>query len=41
MFLAADRAQKCNRITALGLDYTKINQWNRFYDIPEDYECKH
>jgi uncharacterized protein len=41
MFLAADRVQKCNRITALGLDYKELNQWNRFYDMPEDYGCKH
>ena len=41
MFLAADRVQKCNRITALGLDFKKLNSQNRFSDSIDDYGCKH
>lgn len=41
MFLAADRVQKCNRITSLDLDYRKINNQNRFSDLVEDYGCNH
>lgn len=41
MFLAADRVQKCNRITLLGLDEKKLNQHNRFPDPADDYSCKH
>ena len=41
MFLAADRVQKCNRITALDLDFKKLNSQNRFPDSVDDYGCKH
>ncbi len=41
MFLAADRVQKCNRITLLGLDFKKLNKHNRFSDPADDYSCKH
>jgi putative membrane protein insertion efficiency factor len=41
MFLAADRVQKCNRITALDLDLKKLNSQNRFPDSVDDYGCKH
>lgn len=41
MFLAADRVQKCNRITALDLDFNKLNSQNRFPDSVDDYGCKH
>ncbi|MES2381655.1 MAG: membrane protein insertion efficiency factor YidD [Bacteroidota bacterium] len=41
MFLAADRVQKCNRITLLGLDLKKLNKHNRFNDSADDYSCKH
>jgi len=41
MFLAADRVQKCNRITVLDLDFKKLNSQNRFPDSVDDYGCKH
>lgn len=41
MFLAADRVQKCNRITLLGLDIKKLNKYNRFSDPADDYSCEH
>lgn len=41
MFLAADRVQKCNRITTLDLDFKKLNSQNRFPDSVEDYGCNH
>jgi putative membrane protein insertion efficiency factor len=41
MFLAADRVQKCNRITALDLDFKKLNSQNRYPDSVDDYGCKH
>ncbi len=41
MFLAADRVQKCNRITLLDLDLKKLNKWHKFDDPAEDYGCKH
>jgi putative membrane protein insertion efficiency factor len=41
MFLAADRVQKCNRITALDLDIKKLNSQNKFPDSVDDYGCKH
>jgi len=40
MFLAADRVQKCNRITVLDLDFKKLNSQNRFPDSVDDYGCK-
>jgi putative membrane protein insertion efficiency factor len=41
IFLAADRVQKCNRITALDLDFKKLNSQNRFPDSVDDYGCNH
>jgi putative membrane protein insertion efficiency factor len=41
MFLTADRVQRCNRITALGLDLTKLNKQFKFQDLPKEYGSKH
>lgn len=41
MFLAADRVQKCNRITVLDLDLKKLTPQNKFPDSADDYGCKH
>lgn len=41
IFLSADRVQRCNRITALGLNIRNLNSQFKFPDNPEEYSCKH
>ena len=41
IFLSADRVQRCNRITALGLNIKNLNSQFKFPDNPEEYSCKH
>ncbi len=41
IFLSADRVQRCNRITALGLKINKLNERFKWNDSPEDYSCRH
>lgn len=41
VFLSADRVQRCNRITALGLNIKNLNSQFKFPDNPEEYNCKH
>jgi putative membrane protein insertion efficiency factor len=41
IFLSADRVQRCNRITVLGLNIRNLNSQFKFPDNPEEYSCKH
>jgi putative membrane protein insertion efficiency factor len=41
IFLSADRVQRCNRITALGLNIKNLNPQFKFPDNPEEYSCNH
>lgn len=41
IFLAADRVQRCNRLTVLGFNFSKLNKRNKFPDLPLEYGCEH
>ncbi|MFA9213819.1 MAG: membrane protein insertion efficiency factor YidD [Candidatus Methylacidiphilales bacterium] len=41
ILLSADRVQRCNRITALGINIKQLNEQYKFPDSAELYHCKH